>query len=136
MNIIETSEKHLLQKIQNVLTEERTNHDVGIFDIWHTLGNSRYFVAMDDNDPIGVATVHGYHEPELYKLYVYPSYREQGVAKQLVEHIIGTLGNEDIEDVYVEMTYNSVQFWDSLKSSMDINSIDLDLKISIKTNRK
>ncbi|WP_169046543.1 GNAT family N-acetyltransferase [Aeromonas salmonicida] len=136
MNIIETSEEQLLQQIQNALTEERMTDDVGIFDIWHTLGNSRYFVAIEDNNPIGVATLHGYDEPELYKLYVLPSYRNGGVAKQLVKHIIDTLESEKIDDIYVEMTYNSVEFWNSLKDSINIESLDLDLKISIKINRK
>lgn len=136
MNIIETSEEQLLQQIQNALTEERMTDDVGIFDIWHTLGNSRYFVAIVDNNPIGVATLHGYDEPELYKLYVLPSYRNGGVAKQLVKHIIDTLESEQIDDIYVEMTYNSIEFWNSLKDSINIENLDLDLKISIKTNRK
>ncbi|WP_323939497.1 GNAT family N-acetyltransferase [Aeromonas caviae] len=133
MDIIEDNNREMLKKIQSTLdSENKLKNDVGIADIWHTLGNPRYFIAIADNKPIAVATLHGYDEPELYKLYVIPSHRRKNVAKSLVEHVINNLSQNGINELFVEMTNGSLEFWDSIAMNHEIDLFDGDSKIIFK----
>ncbi|WP_446471520.1 GNAT family N-acetyltransferase [Xenorhabdus stockiae] len=128
----ENPSKEVLDKIQLILDKENedTNHLVGIVDIWmpctcdtnHSVGivdilmpctcNGWYCVVMNDDNPIAVASV--YKWGELYKLYVCPESRGKGIAEQLVLHIIKKNEYLETDGLFVEMTQESINFWDKV----------------------
>ncbi|MFM5072854.1 GNAT family N-acetyltransferase [Aeromonas hydrophila] len=134
MNIIESDNREMLDSIQSTLNLElKSEENVGITDIWPTLGNSRYFIVTLGDKPISVATLHGYDEPELYKLYVIPSYRGKNVARTLVEHIMSVLYQDGINELFVEMTYSSSGFWESIAADHEVILFDGGSKVIFNT---
>lgn len=131
MQIITNPTKKMLDDIQSLLNKEKY---LGIMDIY-TNYHPRYFVVLDHEVPAAIATVHGSNEcPELYKLYVVPNYRNKGVAMDLVTHVMRQLASEGAEEVFVEMTEQSVNFWDKVSDKFSYELIEGSLKVFFKPN--
>jgi N-acetylglutamate synthase-like GNAT family acetyltransferase len=135
VRIIETTDREILEKIQTTLDEEKSKTDVGIVDIW-TVYEARHFVILNvEHLPIAVATVDGEAEcPELYKLYVIPKYRKQGLAIKLVEHVIKRLAQQGTNELFVEMTTKSMQFWFKVADKYSYNHYEGTLKLCFQLN--
>ncbi|AUU38413.1 TPA: GNAT family N-acetyltransferase [Proteus mirabilis] len=127
--------KKVLDGIQRRLTEENSapNNFVGITDIWMNF-SGKYYVAIDNNTAVAVAAVadHG----ELYKLYVLPENRKKGIAEQFVLYLIKKIAVSNKDALFVEMTNQSIPFWERLiqKNDVSFEQYEGQLKIELWIN--
>ncbi|EJF6670436.1 GNAT family N-acetyltransferase [Escherichia coli] len=134
MDIVNTSQQHLLIQLQKQMDDENRSNSpegIGIMDLgsnvdcWHC-------VALEDGVPLGAATVQLGNE--LYKLYVAPQHRGRHVAEKLVSHVMDFLKEEGETEISIEMTKNSLSFWGRVveKHSLEYEPIYGQLKMLIK----
>ena len=119
MDIIKSPSKHELDKIQAILEAEINTE---IKDVWASL-DPHYILVKMDNEVAGVASLNTSLGLELYKLYVAPKYRKRGVANQLLNHIINEFKPEH-DQLFVEVTSDSVDFWKNVTAALSINTFD------------
>lgn len=115
MNIIEDPSKADLDRIQQILDEER---NIGICDIWAKAGGV-YILLKKGTQVVGVAALNTAFNLELYKLYIVPDYRGQGHAKKLLNYIIGQLKSNN-EILFVESLLSSLSFWQKVTLGFSI----------------
>ena len=84
--------------------------------------------------PVAVAAVadHG----ELYKLYVLPENRKKGIAEQFVLYLIKKIAVSNKDALFVEMTNQSIPFWERLiqKNDVSFEQYEGQLKIELWIN--
>lgn len=123
MKIVNNPKKEVLEILQAQLSHEDNNSSigVGIVDLWNDIPGW-HCVALDDNDlPIGACTV--LNTGELYKLYVSPAHRHKKVAVSLVLHVMSVLKAAGENEMFIEVTKQSLPFWNRFISS---NNIEFD----------
>ena len=108
MEIIENPSIEALQKLQEILEKERPG---GIVDIWVCI--KPYYLAVEHaGSIIGVASISlGCVEAEIYKIYVSPSYRRQGVARRLFDEALLRFRQYGIKEVLVETASQAGRQW-------------------------
>lgn len=109
MQILLNPDTRYLEQLQRMLYTER---DLGITELEHRLG-ADYFVAIEGDAPLGVATVVQLIDGsiELYKLYVAPTHRGQGIGMQLVNRVISELVSHNVSEFVIEIAGESAPFW-------------------------
>ncbi|QZN97819.1 GNAT family N-acetyltransferase [Symbiopectobacterium purcellii] len=112
MNFYPDPPENDLKSVQEILAEENENnqHNVGIEDIWMDFPGT-YYAAKNDVGKVVAAAAVASHD-ELYKLYVIPEARKNGIAEDFVLHLIGQIAEPDGDGLFVEMTNKSLPFWD------------------------
>ncbi len=122
MRIIENPPNTELQKLQEVLEKERPE---GIIDIWVCL--DPFYLALENSGSIvGVASISlGDEVAEIYKIYVSPSHRRSGFAKQLFNEALQRLRQRGIKRVFVEIASEAGFLWlTAVVSEIKIDSYD------------
>ena len=120
----------ILKQVQNDLDED---DDTKIYDIWSVMSPLTYFVAFNNDIPIGVLTLVGCHEsPEIYKIYVVRQYRKKNIGMKLFQHVEKKLTREGIKKVFVEIV-DGYSFWDSLSTKYSFEDLEFN-KYYIKLN--
>ncbi|WP_081060581.1 GNAT family N-acetyltransferase [Burkholderia territorii] len=109
MEILLNPDTRYLEQLQRMLY---TEPDLGIVELEHKLG-ANYFVAVEDDAPLGVATVVQWIDGsiELYKLYVAPTHRNRGIGMQLVNRVISELVSHNVPEFIIEIVGESAPFW-------------------------
>ncbi|MBY8170073.1 GNAT family N-acetyltransferase [Vibrio fluvialis] len=126
----EDSENELLKQIQ---CELNLDNETNITDIWSIMSPLTYYVALNDDAPIGVLTLVGCDElPEIYKIYVCKSSRQQNVGMKLFDHVERKLTQSGITEVFVEII-DGFPFWKKLLKNRNIEDL-CDGKYVIKLN--
>lgn len=141
--IVENPSQEIISKLQSELDDEnRLNSGViigvggyvGIQDLNSVLPNF-YIAIVDEGKPVAIVNVHfleGDDDPELYKLYVIPDYRKNGVAMKLVDYTFEKLKQNGFEEVFVEMTTRSIPFWEKVAGRYEFEHFDYTHKLSFK----
>ncbi|KAB1587912.1 GNAT family N-acetyltransferase [Burkholderia cepacia] len=109
MEILLNPDTRYLEQLQRMLY---TEPDLGIVELEYKFG-ANYFVAVEGDAPLGVATVVQWFDGsvELYKLYVAPTHRSKGIGMQLVNRVISELASHDVQEFVIEIAGDSAKFW-------------------------
>jgi len=95
--------------------------DLGITELAYR-GDAEYFVAVEHDTPLGIATVTQWFDGsvELYKLYVAPTSRIHGIGMQLVNHAISVFTSRNIKEFLIEIVGDSAVFWQRVATGRQI----------------
>ncbi|MGK8207410.1 GNAT family N-acetyltransferase [Burkholderia cenocepacia] len=120
MQILHNPDQKYIEQLQRMLDNEP---GLGITELEYRLG-ADYFVAVEHDSPLGVATVVQFFDGtvELFKLYVAPTHRMYGVGMQLVNHVIAELASRDVSELVIEIVGESVRFWKRVAKDRKIQS--------------
>ncbi|HDV6367313.1 TPA: GNAT family N-acetyltransferase [Burkholderia cepacia] len=110
MQILLNPDARYIKELQRMLDNEP---DLGITELEYR-GYANYFVAVEHDAPLGVATVTQLLDGtvELFKLYVAPTHRSRGIGMQLVNHVISELASHDVPEFVIEIVGDSGRFWE------------------------
>ncbi|WLE62919.1 GNAT family N-acetyltransferase [Burkholderia plantarii] len=120
MQILHNPDRKYIEQLQRMLDNEP---GLGITELEYRLG-ADYFVAVEHDAPLGVATVVQFFDGtvELFKLYVAPTHRMYGVGMQLVNRVIDELASRDVSELVIEIVGESVRFWEQVARDRKIQS--------------
>lgn len=120
MRIIEDPSREDLQKLQDILEKNRQE---GIHDIWAVI--SPWYLAMEhDGVIVGVISVsfYGNEAAEIYKIYVHPAYRRNGVARALFREALRRFCRLGIKQVFFEASSEAgLRFLQSETAGMKVD---------------
>ncbi|MBU9562033.1 GNAT family N-acetyltransferase [Burkholderia multivorans] len=118
MQILHNPDRKYIEQLQRMLDNEP---GLGITELEYRLG-ADYFVAVEHDAPLGVATVVQFFDGtvELFKLYVTPAHRRHGVGIQLVNHVISELASQNVSELVIEIVGESVRFWEQVAKSKKV----------------
>ena len=120
MKLISKPTRSQLAGLQQVLNSES---DVGIKDLYGPLvthhigaGVSGVRSELCGAAALSIKSMGG--GGELYKLYVAPPFRGTGVGRFLVSESLVVFSQHGIEEVYIEVTAQSIYFWNVILAGL------------------
>lgn len=136
MRIIKNPKQNYRDQLEEILRneiKEKTPTDIGIIDLGSNM-ESGHYVVLENDKPIGVATMQS--GDELFKLYVHPEYRNRHIAEKLITHIMAELKKNGAENLFIERTIQSYDFWQKFITNNKLNCQEVigQLRIFIKLN--